>query len=140
MTPLWPARLHHLKRCSAEPERLARWYAELLGDRLEPLANGEWLVQGHQRRLLVGRGAPGAVPSIALAMRDGPIAGLEVIDRVLTRGELLKYQFAHSARGELLRRAGKLSDARSAFQRALELAQTEPEQRFLTARINQLAG
>jgi catechol 2,3-dioxygenase-like lactoylglutathione lyase family enzyme len=71
MTPaLWPARLHHLQRCSTEPERLARWYGELLGDRVEPLPDGEWLVQGHARRLLVGRGAPGAVPSIALAMRD----------------------------------------------------------------------
>ncbi|MFY9315543.1 MAG: VOC family protein [Burkholderiales bacterium] len=68
--PLWPARLHHLKRCSAEPERLARWYGELLGDRVEPLAGGEWLVQGHARRLVVGKGATGAVPEIALAMRD----------------------------------------------------------------------
>jgi catechol 2,3-dioxygenase-like lactoylglutathione lyase family enzyme len=68
--PLWPARLHYLKRCSAEPERLARWYGALLGDRVEPLAGGEWLVQGHARRLLVGRGATGGVPEIALAMRD----------------------------------------------------------------------
>ena len=71
--PLWPARLHHLRRDSAEPEKLARWYGELLGDRVEPLANGEhgqWLVQGHARRLIVGRGAPGAVPWIALAMKD----------------------------------------------------------------------
>jgi catechol 2,3-dioxygenase-like lactoylglutathione lyase family enzyme len=71
MTPaLWPARLHYLQRCSTEPERLARWYGELLGDRVEPLPRGEWLVQGHARRLLVGRGTPGTVPSIALAMRD----------------------------------------------------------------------
>ena len=68
--PLWPARLHHLRRDSAEPERLARWYGELLGDRVEPLPGGEWVVQGHARRLVVGRGAPAAVPSIALAMRD----------------------------------------------------------------------
>ena len=68
--PLWPARLHHLRRDSAEPERLARWYGELLDDRVEPLADGAWLVQGHARRLVVGRGAPGAVPWIALAMRD----------------------------------------------------------------------
>ena len=68
--PLWPARLHHLRRDSAEPERLARWYGELLGDSVEALAGGEWVVQGHARRLVVGRGAPAAVPSIALAMRD----------------------------------------------------------------------
>jgi catechol 2,3-dioxygenase-like lactoylglutathione lyase family enzyme len=68
--PLWPARLHHLRRDSAEPERLARFYGELLGDRVEALPNGEWLVQGHGRRLVVGRGASGAVPYFALAMRD----------------------------------------------------------------------
>jgi catechol 2,3-dioxygenase len=70
MTPLWPARLHHLRRDSTEPERLARWYGALLDDRVEALPNGEWLVQGHARRLLVGSGKSGAVPSIALAMRD----------------------------------------------------------------------
>ena len=68
--PLWPARLHHLRRDSTEPERLARWYGELLGDSVEALPGGEWVVQGHARRLVVGRGAPAAVPSIALAMRD----------------------------------------------------------------------
>ena len=69
--PLWPARLHHLRRDSAEPERLARFYGELLGDAVEPLAGGEWLVRGHSRRLVVGGGAPGSVPYIALALRDG---------------------------------------------------------------------
>ena len=59
--PLWPARLHHLRRDSAEPERLARVYGELLGDRVEALPNAEWLVQGHGRRLVVGSGAKGAV-------------------------------------------------------------------------------
>ena len=67
---LWPSRLHHLRRDSAEPERLARFYGELLEDRVEALPGGEWLVQGHGRRLLVGRGAPGAVPWFALALRD----------------------------------------------------------------------
>jgi RNA polymerase sigma-70 factor (ECF subfamily) len=71
-------------------------------------------------------------------MRDGPEAGLEIIDRILSRGELGKYQFAHSARAELLRRAGKLSDALTAFQQALELAGQEPEKRFLAARIKAL--
>jgi catechol 2,3-dioxygenase-like lactoylglutathione lyase family enzyme len=68
--PLWPARLHHLRRDSPEPERLARFYGELLGDRVEALPNNEWLVQGHGRRLVVGRGAAAAVPYFALALRD----------------------------------------------------------------------
>ena len=67
---LWPARLHHLRRDSAEPERLARFYGELLGDRVEALPDGQWLVQGHGRRLVVGKGARGAVPYFALAMRE----------------------------------------------------------------------
>ena len=74
----------------------------------------------------------------AIAMRDGPEAGLEIIDRILSGGELGNYQFAHSARGELLRRAGKLSDALTAFRQALELAGQEPEKRFLAARIKEL--
>lgn len=68
--PIWPARLHHLRRDSTAPERLARWYAALLDDHVEPLPGGEWLVRGHARCLIVGRGEPAAVPSIALAMRD----------------------------------------------------------------------
>jgi catechol 2,3-dioxygenase-like lactoylglutathione lyase family enzyme len=68
--PLWPARLHHLRRDSTEPERLARFYGELLDDRVEALPDAQWLVQGHGRRLIVGSGAKGAVPYFALAMRD----------------------------------------------------------------------
>jgi hypothetical protein len=67
---LWPARLHHLRRDSTEPERLARFYGELLGDRVEALPGAQWLVQGHGRHLIVGHGAKGAVPYFALAMRD----------------------------------------------------------------------
>jgi RNA polymerase sigma-70 factor, ECF subfamily len=78
--------------------------------------------------------------AVAVAMRDGPEAGLEIIHRILNRGELSNYQFAHSARGELLRRAGKTSDALTAFQQALALARQEPEKRFLAARINELAS
>lgn len=73
--PLWPARLHHLRRDSADPERLARWYGALLEDAVVPLANGEWLVQGHGRRLVVGRGAPGAVPWIGLSMPNAQQLG-----------------------------------------------------------------
>jgi len=76
--------------------------------------------------------------AVAVAMRDGPESGLELIDQILDRGELSTYQFAHSARGELLRRAGKHSAALTAFQQALELAHLEPEQRFLASRIQEL--
>ena len=68
--PLWPARLHHLRRDSAEPEKLARFYGELLGDHVEALPGAQWLVQGHGRRLIVGHGARAAVPYFALALRD----------------------------------------------------------------------
>ncbi len=76
--------------------------------------------------------------AVAVAMRDGPEAGLQIIDGILGRGELGNYQLAHSARGELLRRAGNASDALTAFQQALELARQEPEKRLLAARIKQL--
>ncbi|MBC7803198.1 MAG: VOC family protein [Candidatus Parcubacteria bacterium] len=59
-----------MRRDSSEPERLARFYGELLGDEVEALPQGEWLVQGHGRRLIVGKGVPGAVPYFAFALRD----------------------------------------------------------------------
>ena len=68
--PIWPARLHHLRRDSADPAGLARFYGELLGDRVEPLPDGTWLVQGHARRLVLGKGAPASVPWFALAVND----------------------------------------------------------------------
>jgi RNA polymerase sigma-70 factor (ECF subfamily) len=78
--------------------------------------------------------------AVAVAMRDGPQAGLDIIDRILGRGELTQYQLAHSARAQLLRRTGNTSDALAAFQQALELARLEPEKRFLAARIKELSG
>ena len=68
--PLWPARLHHLRRDSPDPERLARFYGELLGDRVGALGNDEWLVSGRGRLLVTGRGEKAAAPYFALAMRD----------------------------------------------------------------------
>jgi catechol 2,3-dioxygenase-like lactoylglutathione lyase family enzyme len=68
--PLWPARLDHLRRDSPEPQALAEFYARLLGDRIERLAGGEWLVAGRGRRLVVGRGARGTVPWFALALQE----------------------------------------------------------------------
>lgn len=74
----------------------------------------------------------------AVAMRDGPAAGLALIDKILARGELTDYQFAHSARGELLRRLGRNEEARAAYERALALTNQETERRFLSCRRNDL--
>jgi len=74
----------------------------------------------------------------AVAMRDGPEAGLALIDAILARGDLVDYQFAHSARGELLRRLGRTEDARAAFERALALTHQQTERHFLARRLNDL--
>lgn len=76
--------------------------------------------------------------AVAVAMRDGPRAGLVLIDRILQRGELKDYHLAHSARGELLLRAGEEGPARQAFEQALDLTQQEPERRFLRGRLDTL--
>ena len=73
--------------------------------------------------------------AVAVAMRDGPEAGVELIDRILSRGELTEYRLAHSARGELLKRAGRRGESLEAFQLALEMSTQEPERRFLMNRI-----
>jgi RNA polymerase sigma-70 factor (ECF subfamily) len=78
--------------------------------------------------------------AVAVAMRDGPAAGLAIIDAILGRGELKDYQFAHSARADLLRRLGRREDARASYVRALELAHQAPEQRFLRGRLEALAA
>ena len=75
----------------------------------------------------------------AVAMRDGPEAGLVLIDAILARGDLADYHFAHSARADLCRRLGKLDDARSSYQRALQLTRQEPERRFLERRLQQIS-
>ena len=71
----------------------------------------------------------------AVAMRDGPGAGLALIDAILARGDLVDYHLAHSARAELSRRLGRTEDARASYQRALRLARQEPERRFLEKRL-----
>ncbi|MDE1178166.1 MAG: RNA polymerase sigma factor [Edaphobacter sp.] len=76
--------------------------------------------------------------AVAIAMRDGPEAGLTHIDAVLEHGELTNYYLAHSARAEMYRRLGRLDEARSAYEKALALTQQEPERLFLLERIRQL--
>ena len=73
--------------------------------------------------------------AVAVAMRDGPAAGLRLIDAILERGELTQYRLAHAARAELCRRLGRAGEARAAFARALTLTKQEPERRFLERRI-----
>lgn len=76
----------------------------------------------------------------AVAMRDGPVAGLELIDAILARGELGGYHLAHAARADLLRRLGRNEDAKAAYDRALDLAGQEPERRFLRRRLRELGS
>jgi RNA polymerase sigma-70 factor (ECF subfamily) len=76
--------------------------------------------------------------AVAVAMRDGPAAGLALVDAILARGELLDYRLAHAARADLCRRLGRASEARIAYQRALALTLQEPERRFLERRLAEL--
>jgi RNA polymerase sigma-70 factor (ECF subfamily) len=73
--------------------------------------------------------------AVALAMRDGPQAGLEQIDAILGRGELSDYHLAHAARADLCRRLGRISDARASYEQALALTRLGPERRFLQKRL-----
>ena len=74
----------------------------------------------------------------AVAMRDGPAAGLDLIDAILVRGDLADYPLAHSARAELCRRLGRREEAAASYRRALELTAQEPERRFLEGRLGQV--
>ncbi len=76
--------------------------------------------------------------AVAVAMRDGPLAGLAIVEAILARGELAEYHLAHAARAELSRRAGRIEEARSAYEQALALTRQEPERRFLTRRLLEL--
>src|SRR3984957_17166671 len=76
--------------------------------------------------------------AVAIAMCDGPEAGLKHIDALLEHGELSNYYLAHSARAELYRRLGRTAEARASYERALALTQQEPERQFLQERIRQL--
>jgi RNA polymerase sigma-70 factor, ECF subfamily len=76
--------------------------------------------------------------AVAIAMRDGPEAGLTHIDALLEHGELANYYLAHSARADMYRRLGRTAEARSSYEKALALTQQEPERQFLQDRIRQL--
>ena len=76
--------------------------------------------------------------AVAVAMRDGPAAGLALIDALLAKGALAEYHLAHSARAELCRRLGRTADARASYERALALARQEPQRRFLERRLREL--
>jgi RNA polymerase sigma-70 factor (ECF subfamily) len=74
----------------------------------------------------------------AVAMRDGPAAGLALVEAILASGELSEYQPAHAARADLCRRLGRVGDARDAYRRALELTQQAAARRFLERRLEEL--
>jgi RNA polymerase sigma-70 factor (ECF subfamily) len=92
--------------------------------------------------LLLGFGKSPVVElnrAVAVAMRDGPEAGLTLIDEILTRGDLSDYHLAHSAKADLNRRLGRAERARDSYRKALELTQQEPERRFLQRRLEALS-
>ena len=76
--------------------------------------------------------------AVAVAMRDSPQAGLELVDGILKRGDLGTYHLAHATRADLCRRLGRMTEARASYQRALNLTQQEPERRFLERRLSEL--
>jgi RNA polymerase sigma-70 factor (ECF subfamily) len=78
--------------------------------------------------------------AVAVAMRDGPDAGLRLIDAILERGDLADYRFAYAARAELCRRLGRRADAVAAYERALALTTQLPETRFLEGRLRELGA
>ena len=78
--------------------------------------------------------------AVAVAMRDGPSAGLALVDAILARGDLADYYLSHATRGELCRRLGRTEEARTSLKQALGLAQQEPARRFLEMRLLELGS
>ena len=76
--------------------------------------------------------------AVAVAMRDGPKAGLEIIESLLERGELVDYHLLHAARADLFRRLGNTSEGAAAYRQALSLAKQEPERRYLERRLREI--
>jgi RNA polymerase sigma-70 factor (ECF subfamily) len=77
--------------------------------------------------------------AVAVAMSDGPLAGLNLINEIFARGDLENYHLAHAARADLCRRLGQTAEARTSYERALNLTQQEPERRFLKKRLSELS-
>ena len=78
--------------------------------------------------------------AVAVAMRDGPAAGLALVDELFAQDELADYHLAHAVRADLCRRLGNNAEARGSYERALSLARQEPERRFLKQRLAELKG
>jgi len=76
--------------------------------------------------------------AVAVAMRDGPEAGLALIDEIIARGDLADYHLAHAARADLCRRLGRTEESRASYETALVLVRQEPERRFLKRRLAEL--
>ena len=91
---------------------------------------------------LLARAEPSAIVelnrAVAVAMRDGPEAGLAMIDAIFARGELTDYHLAHAARADLCRRLGRADEARDSYRKALSLTRQDPEKRFLEKRLQEL--
>jgi RNA polymerase sigma-70 factor (ECF subfamily) len=77
--------------------------------------------------------------AVAVAMRDGPAAGFNLIEAILMRGDLRNYHLAHAVRADLCRRLGRTAEARTSYEKALSLTEQEPERRFLERRLNELS-
>jgi RNA polymerase sigma-70 factor (ECF subfamily) len=92
---------------------------------------------------LLSQAAPSPVVelnrAVAVAMRDGPAVGVALIDTILAEGDLADYYLAHAARADLCRRLGRSLEARTSYERALELTHQAPERRFLERRLHELA-
>ena len=78
--------------------------------------------------------------AVAVAMRDGPAAGLALVETLLAGGDLADYHLAYAVRADLCRRLGQRDEARASYRRALELAQQEPERRFLERRLREVSN
>jgi len=75
---------------------------------------------------------------VAVAMRDGPEAGLALIDRIKQEEELRDYYWLYSAEADLYRRMGNIAEAEAAYRKALDLTQLEPERRYLRKRLTEI--
>jgi RNA polymerase sigma-70 factor (ECF subfamily) len=78
--------------------------------------------------------------AVAVSMRDGPAAGLALVEALLASGELENYHLAHAARADLCRQLGRTTEARVSYLRAWDLAGSEPERRFLQRRLGELSA